>query len=181
VNWMNFYRLSVAKHKSHHAHPYFESQLHVPENFSMHDLIMPRFEHWNLTEYEKKKLSLNLRKILLCHDHFLSKDFEKITDQFIKKLHHEKDQVLQFNTHGGGIYLFLSALKQEPMLFQKKEIICHTSEIPLSIFNVPKRKTHLQLIFRPQTQSYLTDFPSLWQESELLSLFELKDYKSQVA
>jgi hypothetical protein len=73
MNWQDFFKLKVSKS----GEVFFAATLALPEDFAMHELIMSRFDHLKLTSTEKKKLSLGLRKILVCHDVFKTKEFNK--------------------------------------------------------------------------------------------------------
>ncbi len=178
MNWKDFFKLKVFKHTAHGKQLYFQSELRVPDHFSMPELIMGKFDHWHISEADKKLLSLNLRKILLAHEHFHSQEFKLISAAFMDKVSKEKNSTLELSTTAGGIYLFLPQMNKLPI---EKRIICETSELPLPIFKMPANKKQIQFIYRPMPQSYLSQFPSLWEESELLSLFEQNARKTKVA
>lgn len=169
MHWKDFFKLKVFKHTANGAQLYFQSELKVPDQFSMPELIMGQFDHWKISETDKKLLSLNLRKILLCHEHFHSKEFRLMSQKLADKICKEKSKTLELSTTGGGIYLFLPQVSKIAL---EKKIICETSELPLPIFKVPDTKGHIQFVYRPEAQSYLSQFPSLWEKSELLELFE---------
>ncbi len=171
MNWQDFFKLKVSKS----GEVFFAATLALPADFAMHELIMSRFDHLKLTSTEKKKLSLGLRKILVCHDVFKTKEFRDMCRDFRTKIEQSRENELIFSTEGGGIYLFLQLLKEAS--FTDKNIICYTSELPLPIMTL-EAHPHMQFIYRPHGTSYLADFSSLWKESELMSLFELKDFKA---
>jgi hypothetical protein len=171
MNWQDFFKLKVSKS----GEIFFAASLKLPQDFPMQELIMSRFDHLGLTTNEKKKLSLGLRKILLCHELFQTKEFRVMCRDFRTKIERSSEKELVFSTEGGGIYLFLQLLREAS--FTDKKIICYTSELPLPIMGL-KAHPHMQFIYRPHGVSYLTDFSTLWKESELMSLFELKDFKA---
>lgn len=177
MNWKDFFKMKVFKHTAQGAQLYFQSELIVPDRFPVPELFMQKFDHWNISEADKKQLSLNSRKILLCHEFFHSPEFHKMGRMLVEKMNREKSGTLEFSTDGGGMYLFLEAAQK---IDSKKHIICHTSELPLPIFAMPNHP-HLQFIYRPENHSFLTNFPSLWEKSDLLNLFEIKEHKSKVA
>lgn len=172
MNWQDFFKLTITDKA---GKVFYQSQLKTPQEFAMHELIFSRFNHLNLNAIEKKKLSLGLRKILICHKLFKTPEFKKSCKALKNKILDSKENEFFLSTHGGGIYLFMHLLK-DPQLKNKK-IICYTSELPLSIVSLPA-KSHIQFIFRPSTTSYLADFSTLWKESDNLKLFELKDFKA---
>lgn len=171
MNWQDFFKLKVSKS----GEVFFEARLKLPQEFAVHELIMSRFDHLNLTANEKKKLSLGLRKILVCHDVFQTKEFRDLCRDFRSKIESSRESELTLSTEGGGIYLFLQLLKESS--FSDKKITCYTSELPLPIMST-KAHPHMQFIYRPHGPSYLADFSSLWKESALMELFELKDFKA---
>lgn len=179
MQWKDFFRLKVFKETKQGKSTYFTKELWVPENFTLQELMISQFEQWKLSSNEKKKLSLNLRKILLCHHYFNSAEFCSLARELRQQIHQEKGQHLTFSTEGGGIYLFLDMLEQDPI--GNKRIICQTPELPLLIKPFKKKHPSLQLVYRPQQNTYLAQFPSLWQKTELLSLFNLAGKKSKVA
>lgn len=171
MNWKDFFDLKVLKS----GEVFFKAQLKVHENFSLDELLIRRFEHFNLTHIEKKKLSLPLRKIILCHDYFRSSQFKKLCKEFQRKIEHCPEKELIFTTQGGGIYLFLELMQHSSC--KGKKIICYTSELPLPIMSLPKHPA-VQFIYSPHQMSFLSDFSTLWKESELMALFELKEFKA---
>ncbi len=180
MDWKEFFKLVIYQETKKGLTPFFKAELSVPDQFPVHELIMGQFEHWNLSENEKRRLSIGIRKILLCHDHFQTQSFKSIVSEFEKKLALNKSSEINLVTHGGGIYLFLALMKSSPKLSMNKTIMCHTSELPLPIMKVPP-SCNLKLVYRPNTKSYFADFPSLWQESELLSLFDKRERKLKLA
>lgn len=172
MKWQDFFKLTI-RDKS--GRIFYQSQLETPEEFVMHELIFSQFDHLNLTVIEKKKLSLGLRKILVCHKLFKGLHFKQSCKALKQKILNSKENEFVFSTQGGGIYLFIHLLN-DPLLKNKK-IICYTSELPLSALPIPS-KSNIQFIFRPSSTSYLADFSTLWKESDNLKLFELKDFKA---
>lgn len=166
MDWKDFFRLSVIKIEATGTHPYFHTELKVPEDFSMEELLLKEFEYLDLSPEEKKHLSINHRKILLRHHYFNCAEFERIAENFIERLSHEREKMLTFSTQGGGIYLFTALLKSSHRLFEGKKLICYTSELPLkgTNFNLGQ-EPNLQFIFRSQRPSYFKHLPSLWQSS----------------
>jgi hypothetical protein len=175
MNWQDFFKLTVARTGKQGEEIFFKAELQTPHEFPMHDLIISRFNHLNLSPIEKKKLSIGMRKIILCHELFQTTNFKKICTEFKNKIAHSSETELTFSTQGGGIYLFLHLIKDSQL--KGKKITCYTSELPLPIMSL-KKHPDVQIIYRPHSQSYLTDFSTLWKESEVMSLFELKDYKA---
>jgi hypothetical protein len=171
MQWKDFFKFTVMKS----GKTFFQDQLATPEDLPMHQLIISRFQHLQLNSIEKKKLSLDLRKIIVCHDQFHSKLFRQMVKDFQSKIEKCPEQELTFSTQAGGIYLFLN-LKASKALASKK-IVCYTSELPLPLVSFSKLM-NIQFIYRPGRQSYLADFSTLWKEPELLTLFELKDFKA---
>ena len=175
MNWQDFFKLTVTKVGRKGEEIFFEAELKTPVDFPVNDLFISRFDHLKLNETEKKKFSLGLRKILVCHELFESYQFKKICRDFKAQILACESDEITFSTQGGGIYLFLSIMN-DPKLKHKK-ITCYTSELPLPIAGMPLSR-HIQFIYRPHARSYLSDFSTLWKESEVLSLFELKDFKA---
>ncbi len=173
MNWQDFFQLRVYKETLTGTSPYFEQELRVPQEFSMKELLLEEFSGLNLSEQEKKHFSLQVRKIYLRHSYFKCREFERILNNFIKKLSEDKDQILTFSTTAGGIYLFMGLLKESPLLLQEKRIICYSSELPLDTLEVPRYSSHIHFILRPHSQSFLRGFPSLWKHSHLIDLFQM--------
>jgi hypothetical protein len=176
MDWQKFFHLTVTTESYGLESIFFDAQLSLNGEFAHHDLILPRFEYLNLSQNEKKKFSLGVRKIILSHDVFRSEEFKKSYKSFKRKILKNNSQEITFFTQGGGIYLFLCLLNEEKEL-GNKQITCYSSEIPLPIFSCRKNK-HIQFIFRPQNLSYLSDFSSLWKNSGVMSLFELNDFET---
>ncbi|WPU64062.1 hypothetical protein [Peredibacter starrii] len=163
MDWKDFFKLSVIKEGPSGGHPYFHSELKVPENFSMEELLIKEFDHLELTPQEKKHLTINHRKILLRERYFHCAEFERIVLNFLERLAHEKDQELTFSTSGGGIYLFVALLKH-PEVLKEKKLICYTSEFPLLNAKFSQGKEpNLVLIHKKEAPSYFKNLPTLWQ------------------
>ena len=175
MNWQDFFHLTVSKSQKGKVELFFETKLTTPDEFAVADLLISRFDHFKLRSIEKKKLSLGLRKIILCHDLFQTQEFKKIGHQFKQKIKLCQEKELTFVTQGGGIYLFLYLLNDKDL--RSKKITCYTSELPLPVLGFSKNH-HFQFIYRPQNENYLSDFSSLWKESDLMSLFELNDFEA---
>lgn len=181
MDWKSFYQLKVERLSEGKISPYFQSELKVPEEFSLDELNIRQFDHLNLTAKEIRSITLAQRKIILRHNYFNGKEFERISSNFIQRLMDEKDSDLRFTTKGGGIYLFLSLLKQHPPGWNKK-ILCQTSEIPLPVMRIESQENPcLKLIYRPELVSCFDRLPSLWDKSPLMALFEVEDQDSEAA
>ena len=163
MDWKDFFKLTVMKDGPNGGHPYFHSELKVPENFSMEELLIKEFDHLGLPPHERKYLTINHRKILLRERYFHCAEFERITQNFIERLAHEKDQVLTFSTSGGGIYLFVALLKH-PLLLREKKLICYTTEFPLlNAKFVQGQEPNLILVHQKEAPSFFKHIPTLWQ------------------
>lgn len=175
MNWQDFFKLTVHKSVRGREEVFFQAQMKTPSSFALHELMISRFEHLSLSETEKRKLSLGIRKIIVCHHLFAGAQFKKLARDFKQQIAGASEKELIFSTEGGGIYLFIQLLKG--LKHSDKKIICYTSEIPLPIMEWSSHP-NIQFIYRPQEMSYLSDFSTLWKESELMELFELKDFKA---
>jgi len=164
MEWQNFFKLVVNLEKSEDA--FFSAELPTPKEFCFEELLVKNFDHLKLTGHEKRKFSLNLRKILICHELFETREFKKLCDQFAKKISRMPQNKIIFSTQGGGIYLFLSIMNNP--LLKNKQILVFTSELP-----VRSEKKHyaspIQFIYRPHAKSYLSDFSSLWLKDKKAS------------
>ncbi|HXH76490.1 MAG TPA: hypothetical protein VNJ08_16080 [Bacteriovoracaceae bacterium] len=179
MDWKTFFNFTVIKYDINGNHPYFHSKLFVPNKFPIEDLLVTKFDNWNMTESEKRRLTLNLRKILHCHHYFNSLEFERISGNFIERLVDDKDDELHFSTEGGGVFLLLAVLKGQHPGLKRKKIICETSEIPIPIMRLPlENNLQMELHYRPGSKSFLAGFPSLWARPEVLQLFDTKSLKS---
>ncbi|WP_408097071.1 hypothetical protein ACJVC5_18715 [Peredibacter sp. HCB2-198] len=130
----------------------------------MEELLIREFDHLNLPDHEKKYLTLNHRKILLRGHYFNCAEFERIAQNFIERLAHEKDQELIFSTTGGGVYLFMALLKS-PQVLREKKLICYTSEMPLLGTRIENQDPNLTFIHKKDAPSFFKHLPSLWQNS----------------
>lgn len=176
MDWKDFFKLSVTRETLEGDHLYFQAELKVHENFPIDELLMREFLYLNLTDREKRLFSINIRKIFVNHHYFKSPEFDRIADNFIDRLASEKEQLLTFSTSAGGIYLFMALLKKSPKFLNEKKLICYTSELPLDIMTIchgPSEDVHF--ILRPHAQSYFKDFPTLWQKSNMIDLFEVNE------
>mgnify|MGYP006198700929 CR=1 FL=1 len=137
----------------------------------MEELMLREFEYLNLTNQEKKNFSLPLRKIWLRHHYFKSPEFERIVENFRQRLFNEKEQLLTFSTTGGGIYLFVSLLREHHRLLVEKKLICYTTEIPLIPYKLdPALLQNIHFILRPGSGRFFQNFPTLWKNSHLIDL-----------
>lgn len=175
MNWQDFFKLTVLKAGRGKEEVFFEARLKTPNSFAVHDLIISKFDHLKLNALEKKRLSFDTRKILLCHHLFASTEFKQHTRELRNRLIKSKETNFTFSTEGGGIYLFIQLMNDRAL--EGKKILCYTSELPLPLKNL-RDHSQIQFIYRPAKKSYLSDFPTLWQEYDLLELFELKDFKA---
>lgn len=175
MDWKDFFKLTVVRETIQGPHKYFHAQLHIPEEFAMNELLMREFEHLELNERERKLFNVSVRKIIVRHKYFKSREFERICENFIERISHEKEQLLTFSTSGGGIYLFMAMLKNPPSFLKEKRLICFTSELPLDIIRVGDNTGDVHFILRPHSRSYFKDFPTLWQKSNLIDLFEVHE------
>jgi hypothetical protein len=171
--WKEFFNLTVMRNGNDGKRPYFSSTLQVPDLFSIDDLCLTKFEHLNLPENEKRNLTLSLRKIILSHHYFNSMEFERIFLNFFDRLIHEKSQDLNFSTQGGGIHLFLAALKANDSRLREKRITCTTHEPLLPMIKAPPIHTgNLHFIYEPVGKNFFGSLPSLWRHPELKILFK---------
>lgn len=161
MDWKDFFKLSVMKEGPDGNHPYFHFELKVSENFTMDELLMKEFDYLNLSPDEKKHFSLNHRKIFLRQHYFHCPEFERIVENFVERLIHEKEQVLTFSTKGGGVHLFLALIRREEAILKDKKLICYTTEMPLQM-NLPLQE-NLQFILTSSGPSFFKNIPTLWQ------------------
>jgi hypothetical protein len=175
MDWQDFFKLTVSKSGKKGNEIFFQAHLKTPSEFPMQELILSHFDYLNLSAVEKKKFSIGLRKIVLCHDLFETETFKAHCREFKSKIKQSKEKEFVFHTHGGGIYLFLQLIKDHRI--HGKKIICYTSELPLPIMSL-RKNPNVQIIYSPHRSGFLSDFSTLWKESELMSLFELKDFKA---
>lgn len=142
----------------------------------MEELMLREFEYLNLTNDEKKNFSLPLRKIWIRHHYFKSAEFDRIVENFRERLSNEKEQLLTFSTTGGGIYLFISLLRNHHPLLAEKKLICYTTEIPLISYKIePSLKENIHFILRPGGGRFFHHFPTLWQNSLLIDLSRVNE------
>src|SRR5688572_6081176 len=123
MNWKNFFKFTIMKHTENGNQLFFEATLPVSEEFTLQDLMMSRFDHLNLNPEDKKKLSLDMRKIILSHNHFNGEAFQQICKQFKHKLTTTSERELTFSTQGGGLYLFINLMNQSKI--SGKKITCY--------------------------------------------------------
>lgn len=166
MNWTEFFKLTVLRETLQGPHRYFHSELKIPSNFSIEELAIEEFAHLQLSDIEKKLFSLSYRKLYLRHRFFRTPEFERISENFAERIAVEKEQLLTFSTDGGGVYLFLNLMKQNPLFLQEKRIICYTSEPPLQMITMGQMVSdQILIILRPHKKSFFKDFPSLWDKS----------------
>lgn len=175
-DWREFFRLTVYKETLQGPRPFFRSVLKVFEEFTIEELMMREFEDLNLTVNEKKLFSLALRKIWIRHDYFKTAEFDRIAENFARLISSEKEQLLTFSTHAGGIYLFQNLLKYVPSLAKDKKLICYTSELPLKIIEqeIPPSSS-IHFILKPGQGTFFINFPTLWHKSYLIDLSEVRE------
>lgn len=176
MEWKKFFTLTVWKEDERGRHPYFHSELSVPE-IAVEDVLLSKFLDQGLTPQEIGRLTLGHRKILHSLHFFNSLEFHRISENFMQRLSREEDQELRFHTTAGGIYLFLALIKHSPDPLKNKSIYCETTEIPIPVMQLPPTPTvGLKLIYSPQARSYLAGLPSLWGRPEVLRLFDKKEW-----
>ena len=177
--WRDYFELKVEKVTAAGARPYFEARLQLPGDFTFDELKISNFSHLPLSERERKLLAPELRKILLRLHSFNTLEFQRIGKIFCDRVLHEKEKHLRFKTTAGGVYLFMFLMREFPQGLENKIIDCTTSEIPLSVMKLlPGTMPNLRLTYRPQKDSFMDDFPGLWQDSLLLELFEIDEQAS---
>lgn len=175
MDWKDFFQLTVTRVDLDHHRPYFHSTLTVPDSFPMEELHVDNFKDWELREEEKRRLTLNHRKILHCHRYFNTPEFERISHNFTERLLAERARELHFSTQGGGIYLFLALMRSGAQELKGKEILCETAEFPIPVLKLPvENHPRIRLRYRPSSFSYFSGFPSLWAHPTVLRLFDPK-------
>ena len=180
MNWQNFFQLKVMQRLGNKEIPYFYDELKVGPDFTLSELHLREFMDLRLSERELKRFSLTHRKIFRRLDAFHSREFKRIGDNFASRLLSEKNLHLNFSTSGGGIYLFTYLLRFEEEL-SRKRISCQTSEIPFLGIREFGPMTNIQLIYRPDSRSVFDPFPTLWENSPQLILFEVDETGTQTA
>lgn len=163
MDWKDFFRITILKETLNGQELYFQTDLEIPTHFSMEEIAKDEFEYLNLSEFEKKHLSLALRKIILRHHYFKGPEFVRILENFIRLVEQDKDQFLTFSTQGGGVNLFLALQKVRPELLKEKKLICYTSERPLKIMGRSASENPGALIITRHSQKgYFSKLSSLW-------------------
>lgn len=180
MNWQNFFQLKVMQKLGSKEIPYFCDELKVGPDFTLSELHLREFMDLRLSERELKKFSLTHRKIYRRLGAFQSREFKRIADNFASRLLAEKNLDLSFTTSGGGIYLFTHLIRFEEEL-SRKRITCRTSEIPFHGKKEFRSMTNMKLEYRPDSQSVFDHFPSLWENSPQLILFEVDETEAQTA
>lgn len=174
MDWKDFFTIKVNKVEHDQQWPYFSSRLRFSEDFDISDLLMCRFQNFQMTPSECKRLSLDHRKILHNLHYFNSKEFERIYLNFEQRLLAEKDETLHFKAYGGAIYLFIEAMKQHEK-FKATRIICETTEIPLPVVRIPlENRSPLQFVYSAEGRSIFAPFPSIWAQPQIIALFDRK-------
>jgi hypothetical protein len=172
VEWTDFFKIRVLRETLQGPHLYFQSELKIPSQFSREELSLDEFNHLHLSDIEKKLFSISYRKLYLRHRFFRTPEFDRITENFAERIATEKEQLLTFSTHAGGVYLFLNLMKQNHQILQEKKIICYTSEPPLQMMAIGQNANdRIHIILHPHKRSYFKDFPSLWDKSGLIDLY----------
>jgi hypothetical protein len=180
MNWQNFFQLKVMQKIGDKEIPYFCDELKVGLDFSLSELHLREFMDLRLSERELKNFSLTHRKIYLRLEAFHSREFKRIVENFISRLRSEKKNELIFSTSGGGIYLFMHLMRYEND-FLHKRIFCRTSEIPFLEAKGFRPIPGLKLEYRPDNRSFFDPFPTLWENSPQLILFEVDETESETA
>ncbi len=162
MDWKNYFKFRVYKETLDGSHLYFQAELKMLDNFDLEELSLTEFDYLNLSEGEKKVLSLSLRKILLrCH-YFKSLEFQRIILNFAERIDHEDRQLLTFSTSGGGTYLFTGLLQYTPLVLGEKRIICYTNELPLKIKGLyPDSNQSIHFIPHLPIRTWFRNMPSL--------------------
>lgn len=180
MNWQNFFQLKVTQKIGNREIPYFSDELKVGPDFSLSELHLREFMELRLSERELKKFSLTHRKIFRRLEAFHSREFKRIADNFAARLLAEKRLDLSFSTSAGGIYLFIHLMRYEEEL-SRKRIHCRTTEIPFFGAKGFKPLPNLTLEYRPDSRSIFDLFPTLWENSPQLILFEVEETASETA
>lgn len=162
MEWKDYFKLTIFKETVGGSQLYFQSELKIQDNFEIERLSLDEFDYLNLSESEKKLLSLSLRKILLrCH-YFKSYEFKRIVENFSERISRENHQLLTFTTQGGGTYLFTGLLLFAPESLENKKIICYTNELPLKIKGLfPEHNSSIHFIPRVPARSFFGNIPTL--------------------
>lgn len=182
MDWKNFFNLKIMLHEASGTRPYFQSPLSVREDIPLEDLLLGRFDKWQLTPSESRRLTMEHRKILFNHHYFNSKECERIFLNFLERIAKERESHLHFSTKLGGIYLFLWAMKHQGNELKSKVITCETSEIPLPVLRVPLTSHNaITLVYKADNEGVFSSFPSLWSRPEIIRLFDRKKKASEVA
>jgi len=160
--------------------PYFCDELKVGPDFSLSELHLREFMDLRLSERELKIFSLTHRKIFRRLGAFHSREIKRIADNFASRILSERKRDLIFSTSGGGIYLF-TYLKRFEEELSLKQITCRTSEIPFYGAKEFSPITSLKLEYRPDSRSVFDLFPTLWENSPQLILFEVDENEKETA
>jgi hypothetical protein len=178
MNWKDYYHLRIQKNVQGTLRPYFEAELQVDTSFTFEELKIQNFESYSLSDLEKKRLTPEMRKVLLRLSSFNSREFERIGRIFADRILEDKSSHLEFSTSAGGVYLFLLLIKICPEIFEYKTIQCLTSEMPLEVMKPSKQLPQgLHFFYRPELNSFTDRLPGLWQETTYLDLFEIDEQK----
>lgn len=176
MNWKEFYKVDIYKVTTKGESLFYQTSISTPDDIPVHELFMPKFGNLELSSTEKKKLCINSRKILHCRHLLEGKRLKAWAREFIAKLETIKDEEIVLRTSGSGVYLILAAIELHPKL--SKKVTCYTNEIPFKISNKKfKPNPNWQLVYGPEINSFLGDFPSLWRSSPYLSLFKQSELK----
>jgi hypothetical protein len=176
MNWKEFYKVNIFKVSAKGESLLYHTSISTPEDIPVHELFMPKFGKLELSHNEKRKLCINTRKILHCRHLLETKYLRDWAREFVQKIEAQKEDEIELKTSGAGIYLILAAIELYPHI--SKKIICYTTEIPFKVSNKKLGPTqNWQLVYGPETTSFLSDFPSLWRSSPYLSLFVATELK----
>lgn len=162
MDWKDYFRLTIFRETLSGSQLYFQSELKIQENFEIESLSLDEFDYLNLSEQEKKLLSLSLRKILLRCQYFKSYEFKRIVENFAERISRENHQLLTFSTQAGGTYLFTGLLHFTPEVLNEKKIICYTNELPLKIKGLcPENNRSIHFITHVPYRTFFGNIPSL--------------------
>lgn len=162
MEWKDYFKLKIFKETLGGSQLYFQSELKIKEDFEIEKLSLEEFDYLNLSDQEKKLLSLSLRKILLRCQYFKSYEFKRIVENFAERIVRENHQLLTFSTQGGGTYLFTGLLLFAPLSLENKKIICYTNELPLKIKGLcPENNSTVHFIPHVPSKTFFGNIPSL--------------------
>lgn len=176
MNWKEFYKVDIFKVSAKGESLLYHTSISTPEDIPVHELFMPKFGKLELSLNEKRRMCINTRKILHCRHLLETKYLRDWAREFVQKIEAQKEKEIILKTSGAGVFLILAAIELHPHI--SKKITCYTTEIPFKVSNKKLKPAHnWQLVYGPESKSFLADFPSLWKSSPYLSLFEQSELK----